>query len=135
MLSDRFGPAIKALRKRRGLTQGALAELCSVSRSAIGQFERGLASPSLETLGRILDAIDADLSDLQDELDRQSGAQLETVEEAPEAALSIEIGGVQLSREEVDRRINAAFDRLVRRSVEGGRKAEAPATRSGVRVD
>lgn len=133
--SEHFGSAIRALRKRGALTQEALAERCSLSRSAIGQFERGLASPSLETLGRILDAIGADLRDLQDELDRQSGEQLETGEEAPDPALSIEIGGVQLSREEVDRRINAAFDRLVRRSLESGRRPVTLMTKAAVGVE
>ncbi len=134
-LSERFGPALKALRRRSGLTQGALADRCSLSRSAIGQFERGLASPSLETLGRILDAIGVDLGDLQSELDRQSGERFEAAEEAPDPGRSIEIAGVHLTPEEVDRRINAAFDRLVRRSLESGRKQAAPATKAGVGVD
>lgn len=131
-LSERFGPAVKALRKRRGLTQGALAERCSLSRSAIGQFERGLASPSLETLGRMLDAIDADLRDLQRELDRRPSDEAEEVEETVDR--SIEIAGVRLSPDEVDRRLNEAFDRLVRRSLESGRGDRAVPTAQALAV-
>jgi DNA-binding XRE family transcriptional regulator len=47
-LREGIGPAIKALRERRSLTQIDLAERCHLSRGAIGQFERGLVSPSLE---------------------------------------------------------------------------------------
>ena len=128
-LKEGIGPAIKALRERRSMTQIELAERCDLSRGAIGQFERGLASPSLDTLGRILEVLESDLSDLQRELDRQSGA-------APERSGEIiEIGGVPLGPAEVERRLEEAFDRLVRRSLEGGRKVTAPPSKAGVRVD
>ncbi len=128
-IREGIGPAIKALRERRSLTQIDLAQRCQLSRGAIGQFERGLASPSLETLGRILEVLETDLKDLQCELDRQSGKPPERNEQL------VEIAGVQLGPEEVERRIEAAFDRLVRRSLERERKTVAPPARAGVRVE
>jgi transcriptional regulator with XRE-family HTH domain len=128
-LKEGIGPAIKALRERRSLTQIDLAQRCNLSRGAIGQFERGLATPSLETLGRILEALDVDLSDLQRELDGKSGPALQRSGEV------IEIGGVPLGPDEVERRLEEAFDRLVHRSLESGRKAAAPPPKVGVRVE
>lgn len=129
-LKERLGPAIKALRERRSMTQIELAEHCRLSRGAIGQFERGLASPSIETLGRILGVLESDLSDLQRELDRQAGA-------APDDDRGevIEIGGVPLGPDEVERRLEEAFDRLVRRSLESGRRVLVPAPKTGVGVE
>lgn len=128
-LKEGIGPAIKALRERRSLTQIDLAQRCNLSRGAIGQFERGLATPSLETLGRILEALDVDLTDLQRELDGKSGP-------APQRSGEvIEIGGVPLGPDEVERRLEEAFDRLVQRSLESGRKAAAPPPKAGVRVE
>jgi len=119
-LKEGLGPAIKALRKRRGLTQIDLADRCHLSRGAIGQFERGLASPSIETLGRILEVLESDLTDLQRELERRAGTSPELGEQF------LEIGGLRLGPDELERRLEAAFDRLVRRSLESGRKVVTP---------
>ena len=121
-LKERLGPAIKALRERRSMTQIELAERCDLSRGAIGQFERGLASPSIDTLGRILEILEADLSDLQRELD---GGPEAPSEPAPQF---LDIAGVRLGPDEVERRLEEAFDRLVRRSLTGERKAAAVPT-------
>jgi transcriptional regulator with XRE-family HTH domain len=119
-LKERLGPALKALRERRSMTQVELAERCDLSRGAIGQFERVLASPSIETLGRILDVLEADLGDLQRELDGRPATPSEP------ARQFLDIDGVRLGPDEVERRLKEAFDRLVRRSIESGRKAAAP---------
>jgi len=118
-LKERLGPGIKALRERRSMTQIELAERCDLSRGAIGQFERGLASPSIDTLGRILEVLAADLSDLQRELDGKPAAPSEP------AGQFLDIGGVRLGPDEVERRLEEAFDRLVRRSLETGRTPAA----------
>lgn len=129
-LKQGIGPAIKALRKRRSLTQIDLAERCRLSRGAIGQFERGLTTPSLETLGRLLEVLDADLRDVQLELDRQAG------KPEPPSEGTVEIAGVQLGPSEVERRLEAAFDRLVRRSLESGRKELSPSpSKVGVGIE
>jgi len=45
---------LRTLRMLRGLTQEELAEKAGLSVSSIGNFERGVHSPSLETLQGLL---------------------------------------------------------------------------------
>ena len=53
---------IATLRKRRGLTQGALAQLSGVSQPMIAQIESGkLSNLTLRTLARTARALDASL--------------------------------------------------------------------------
>src|SRR3546814_21194400 len=47
------GHRLPALRKERGLTQAALAELIGHSEVAVRSIERGASAPSFETLGRL----------------------------------------------------------------------------------
>jgi transcriptional regulator with XRE-family HTH domain len=44
------GKRLRYLRKSRGFTAGDLAKKAGISQSMISQIERGLVSPSLETL-------------------------------------------------------------------------------------
>ena len=53
-----LGGEIRALRRERGLSAGALARRCGVSPSLISQVERGLTAPSLEVLWAIAKALD-----------------------------------------------------------------------------
>ena len=48
-----LGSQVRALRMAGGLTGGELANRCGVSRSLLSRIERGLVSPSVETLDRI----------------------------------------------------------------------------------
>lgn len=48
-----IGRRIKAMRKRRGLTQGGLADVFGISRTAVSQWERGMTLPTIETLERV----------------------------------------------------------------------------------
>lgn len=60
MDSVRFGLAIRALRRRRGLTQAELADRAGVSQAAVSRAERGEArSQTVRTLERIADALGA----------------------------------------------------------------------------
>jgi transcriptional regulator with XRE-family HTH domain len=49
---------IRTLRERAGLSGAELAQAASVSKSLVSQIERGLATPSLETVYRIAAALD-----------------------------------------------------------------------------
>ena len=51
-------------RKRRGISKYALAELSGLSEQMIGYVERGMRSPSLETVVRIAAGLDTDLSEI-----------------------------------------------------------------------
>jgi transcriptional regulator with XRE-family HTH domain len=49
-------------RQERGLSQRELAELVGTTQSAIARLERGGRPPRIDTLLRIADALDCDLS-------------------------------------------------------------------------
>ena len=53
---------IRALREARGLSQRDLAEMVGTTQSAIARLEGGHVSPSLNTLDRIADALNVELS-------------------------------------------------------------------------
>lgn len=51
------GATIRALRTRRGLTRQELARRSGITHQQLYYIERGLRSPSLETLGLIASAL------------------------------------------------------------------------------
>ena len=52
---------VREARKRHGLTQEQLAARASTSQAAISRIERGLVSPTVETLARLLDLMHEEL--------------------------------------------------------------------------
>jgi transcriptional regulator with XRE-family HTH domain len=58
---------IAQLRKEKSLSQTALAKEVGVSREAIGKYERGEATASVETAKKIADAFDVTLDYLVDD--------------------------------------------------------------------
>lgn len=71
---ENLGKALRWLRQRRGLRQCDVAHAALVTRAMLSSYENDRRQPSLETLGRLLIALHADLADLQEALDRQRGA-------------------------------------------------------------
>jgi len=61
-----LGARIKQLRKKRGLTQEGLAEVCGIHYKFLGGIERGNANPTLLVLRKIAKAMKVSLSDLFD---------------------------------------------------------------------
>ena len=55
------GAAVRAARRRGGLSQVELAELSGMTQPAIARLERGLVSPTVTTLDRIARAMGTDL--------------------------------------------------------------------------
>lgn len=51
------GQFLRSARLRRGLDQAALAKLAGTDQPAISRIERGVVSPTLETLNRLLEAM------------------------------------------------------------------------------
>ncbi len=51
------------IRKERGLSQQALADLSSVTKATINQIERGRRSPNLETLEKLAEALEVEVAD------------------------------------------------------------------------
>ena len=55
------GEAVLAARARKGISQKDLAAATGIDQSDISKIERGVANPSLGTLNRIAQALDAEL--------------------------------------------------------------------------
>jgi len=58
------GDNVKRLRTMRGLTQEKLAVDAEIDLTYAGGIERGRRNPSLEVLGRIANALGADITEL-----------------------------------------------------------------------
>ena len=59
-----LGKRIRALRKVKSLTQEELGEIADLSYKFIGEIERGVVNPSLDSLIRIANALDVKIGDL-----------------------------------------------------------------------
>jgi transcriptional regulator with XRE-family HTH domain len=59
-----IGLTIRALRRERGLSQEALAELAQIDRSYMSSVERGLRNVSVLNVARIAAALDVPVRDL-----------------------------------------------------------------------
>jgi len=57
---NKFGEAIKALRKNNDITQAKLSEIIVKSPGVIGQYERGEIKPTYETLSKLIYHFDVD---------------------------------------------------------------------------
>lgn len=63
-LNRRLGRRIRQLRQTSNLTQEQLAEMADMNVTFLGQIERGAKSPTVDTLGKISDALQISLSEL-----------------------------------------------------------------------
>jgi transcriptional regulator with XRE-family HTH domain len=59
-----LGNNLCSLRKKFALTQVELALLCQLTRTYLGEIERGARNPSIATLKRIANALKVDLGEL-----------------------------------------------------------------------
>jgi transcriptional regulator with XRE-family HTH domain len=64
-----LGQALRALRKRAGMTQEQVAERLGVDPTFVGRLERGQRGAHWRTIRRILAAVDASVSDFAGEID------------------------------------------------------------------
>ncbi len=64
--NDKIGQLIAQVRQERGLTQAEFARLLNTSQSAVNRMEHGRQNLSLETLGRISEALNKQLISLND---------------------------------------------------------------------
>ena len=53
-----IGKAIKIVRRKRGVQQKDLADICLLSQTSISQIETGVKNPSQKTIERVCDALD-----------------------------------------------------------------------------
>jgi ribosome-binding protein aMBF1 (putative translation factor) len=61
-LAFELGAAVRDLRLARGWSQAELASAAGMTQSAVARFEAGGTVPTLPLLGRIAQALDADLT-------------------------------------------------------------------------
>ena len=64
-----LGHAVRALRKRAGMTQEQVAEKLGVDPTFVGRLERGQRGAHWRTIRRILAAVDASTGDFAAEID------------------------------------------------------------------
>ncbi|QZP07726.1 helix-turn-helix transcriptional regulator [Caenibius sp. WL] len=65
-ITQRFGANVARLRKERGLTQEAFADLAGIARSYMSDVERGARNPTIVIVERIAIALKVPLRDLFD---------------------------------------------------------------------
>ena len=63
-ISAKIGLKIVLERTKIRLSQEKLAEMSDLSKTALGAIERGVSSPSIDTLDRIAKALNIELSEL-----------------------------------------------------------------------
>ena len=61
-----IGQAIRALRKKRGLTQNQLGALCGTSGGTIGSYENGITLPKRQVVEKIAQALDVPVERIMD---------------------------------------------------------------------
>ena len=83
MVDDAFAETLRTLRRRRGLSQEALADATDLSRPYISQLERSLKSPSLRIVARLAEALDVTLSEMMLLVEREMGTSLAAGSRAP----------------------------------------------------
>jgi transcriptional regulator with XRE-family HTH domain len=59
----RFGKKLRKIRRNQDLTQAQLAELVGVSLDFISLIERGLSSPSFDTIQKLGKVLEVDFSE------------------------------------------------------------------------
>ena len=67
-----FGKAVRKLRREKGVSQEALADLAGIHRTYIGDVERGVRNLSLLNIVRIANALEIPVSKLVLEMERQT---------------------------------------------------------------
>lgn len=63
-ITKTFGIKVAELRKKQGLSQEVLAEMCGLHRTYIGFIERGEKSPTLNTVEKIIKGLNINISEL-----------------------------------------------------------------------
>lgn len=65
-----FGQRLRALREKRRMTQGALADAAEMSLPYVSEMERGMKVPSLTTIVRLAVALNCNVTALVSDFDK-----------------------------------------------------------------
>jgi transcriptional regulator with XRE-family HTH domain len=82
-LCDRFGANLRSARKRTGLSQEELADLCAMYRTEVSLLERAGRAPRLGTLVKLASALDVSIESLCTGMRWDQNAQRFAVSPAP----------------------------------------------------
>lgn len=95
-LRNRLGKNIRVLRKARGWSQETLGERADLSYKFVGEIERGLVNPSLDSLVKIANVLDVEIVELflTDTLYVLTGDDLNNVKSAM-AVLNTVLGNIK----------------------------------------
>lgn len=119
-----LGKALRWLREKKGLRQYEAAARASITKAMLSAYETGKQHPSLDTLEKILGALDAELADLARALDlvneRGSAGRREAARGRPRAVGEVDVrallGVDELAPEEEEAlaQMLGGFHRLIR---------------------
>ncbi len=75
--TETFAQALKRWRKRRLLTQAALAEAVGTKQAVVGRWEVGMSLPSLTMQRRLIDVLQVDREEFVDAVEAAERARAE----------------------------------------------------------
>ncbi len=73
--SKAVGNVIAQFRQKKGVSQEVLSGLADIGRTHLSAIERGERKPTMETLYRIANALDVNMSDIIIEIEKQIESQ------------------------------------------------------------
>ena len=68
-----FGQAVRKIRLSHKISQEKFADLCDLHRTYISDVELGKRNVSLENIGKMANALDMNISELFQEVERDAG--------------------------------------------------------------
>jgi transcriptional regulator with XRE-family HTH domain len=83
-----FGEKIREVRERRGMSLRELASRVGLSGSLISQIERNKVSPAIDTLLKIVDALDMDLDHVFKDFKKERGVNLVRVKDRSRSVIA-----------------------------------------------
>lgn len=89
-IKSRISIGIKAIRKRRGLSQEEMAELINRSPDAISNLERGKSLPTIETLDELAKGLNIPLAEFFLDPETEDADRAETIARLNDAARQLD---------------------------------------------
>lgn len=68
-----FGQTIRKIRLSKDISQEKFADMCDLHRTYISDIELGKRNVSLENIGKMANALDMNISDLFQEVEKDAG--------------------------------------------------------------
>ena len=135
-----IGEEIKKIRKEAGLSQKELGERLKVSQAMIAQYENGKRTPKIETLIKIAEALNCEVSDIDENIIVNSYTikfepTPEDIERYKKDAEARELIGKQSSAENSTAEDQQKKSDYIQRTKESFSKLPARMRKTGTRID